>query len=386
MGDDVTGLGAFIIHAETVRRGDEDLVRRCVVEKGFEILLDLDISDDGRGTFAQWAETRLPAASISQAAAVLIAHDLLPIAPSENAENGFGRNDRDEIAMRAARNEVNRLPDSGGQYNPVSALRCSADAWSLLAVLAPDRTAEVRCQIEARAAEFSTPPPVSELSSVACRAKVELVEHNGALAVRKTFRPAAGRYLDRELAVFQQLGPACDAIPKLLEHGPTYLIMEYIDQADQLGIPDGEGLLPLPLKHVRELAAFVRTCVANGFDPIDLKPDGNAIFTRKGLKVIDYEFWRRCPDGTRPEDCYSLAGLPQDYAGDRPMGLSAPFRPYPTKWLPFTGLPVKSLLYDPPWLQRLKRLPWPAVAILRRAGRAGVRLVRGRGRADGSPR
>lgn len=384
MGDAAAGLSAFIIHAETVRRGDEDLVRRCIAEKGFEVLLDLDITEDRREKLANWARPRA-GADISEAAVVLIAHDLLPITAPESAGSDSSVNERDGIATRAARNEVGRLHGRGRRYHPVSALAPSADAWSLLDALAPDRRAAIRQHIEARTAAFTTPPPLSELSSVACRAKVELVEHDGSLAVRKTFRPAAQRYLERELTVFRELGPHSDAIPRLLESGPDYLIMEYIDAADQLGIPDGEALLPLPLKHVRELAAFVRTCVANGFDPIDLKPDGNAIFTRKGLKVIDYEFWCRCSRNLRPEDCYSLAGLPADYDGDRPMGLSAPFRPYPMKWLPFTGLPVRSFLYDPPWLQRLKRLPWPAVAILRRAGRAGARLARGRGRADGSP-
>jgi len=387
-GDDDDGLSAFFIHGETIRRGDRDLVRRSIVEKGFEILLEVELCGDRRAQLAEWLSARDVAVGSDDIATALVAFDLLPITAegTDGVAVPPGWNDRHRVAADAAMKEVNRLPRPGSRYVPVSGPRSSRDAWSLLDSLAPDRSALIRKEIAARRAAFATSQPVRELSSIACRAKVELIDYKGSLAVRKTFRPGAERYLERELAVFRELGPHCPAIPALLEHGPNHLVMEYVDEADQLGLPDGEALLPLPLDLVRQLADFVRTCVAHGFDPIDLKPDGNAIFTRAGVKIIDYEFWRRCPADTRPEHCYSLAGLPDDFDGDRPMGLWAPFRPYPSKWLPFTGLPVRSFLYDPPWLQRLKRLPWPAIAILRRVGRAGARFVRGRGRADGTPR
>lgn len=381
-----SGLSGFFVSSEAARRGDVDLVRKSIVEKGFEILLELQIGPDRQHCVTDWLKDRGRDEGSGDIAAVFIAHDLLPIACSvadESAE-ASRRNERNAIATAAAVKEVNRLCPEHQSYVPVRATEDGDDAWSLLAALVPDRVEAIREEIIARFAAFATPPPLRELSSVACRAKVELVEYEGGLAVRKTFRPGAERYLERELEVLHQLGPHCEAIPKLLEHGRDFLIMEYVDEADQLDLPGGERLLPL--QHVRELAQFVRTCVSHGFDPVDLKPDGNAIYTRRGLKIIDYEFWRRCPVNTRPEDCYCLAGLPHDYIGDRPMGLSAPFNPYPAKWIVFTGLSVRSFLYDPAWLQRLKRAGWPVVAAVRRLARSAARVVRRASRSAQSAR
>jgi hypothetical protein len=114
----------------------------------------------------------------------------------------------------------------------------------------------------------------------------------------------------------------------------------------------------LPLPQVRQLAAFVRKAVANGWDPVDLKPRANALYTPGGVRIIDYEFWRRCDPGTRPEDSYCLAGVPVEYEGDRPWGRLFGANPYPEKWKRIIGLDVKSFLYDPAWLQAIKRVPW----------------------------
>jgi hypothetical protein len=154
--------------------------------------------------------------------------------------------------------------------------------------------------------------------------------------------------------------------------------MEYIEEADQLPLPRGPALLPL--RQVRQLAAFIRECVGHGFDPIDLKPrGGNALYTRSGVKIIDYEFWRRCDPSTPPEQSYCLSGLPADYDDDRPWGLIFPFEPYPLKWRRVVGLSPKSFLYDPPWLQQLKRLPWLVRAFFGRHGRAMARRLPNRG-------
>lgn len=369
------GFAAFFVRSEAIRRGHGVLVRHTIVEKGFEILITLEVVDALKASLSHWLAAQGQATDADTIATVLIAFDLMPIVESEPKEiaDETAENERIAIAMRAADKEANRL--SGAfPYVPVTASASSREAWSLLEALAPERVDAIQEQIAAGRVAFATAPPLRELSSVACRAKVELIEYNRSLAVRKTFRPGAERYLVRELEVLEELGPYCDGIPRLLEHGPNYLITEYIDEADQLGLPRREELLPLQL--IRQLAAFVKICVSYGFDPVDLKPDGNAIFTPHGLKVIDYEFWRRCPPDTRPEDCYCLAGLPPDYDGDRPMGLTAPFSPYPDKWIPFTGLSLLSFLYDPLWLQRLKRAGWPAFAIVRRAARFAARRVR----------
>jgi hypothetical protein len=120
----------------------------------------------------------------------------------------------------------------------------------------------------------------------------------------------------------------------------------------------------LPLPVVRELAGFVRHCAAVGYDPIDLTPRGNLLLDPvRGLKVIDFEFYHR--RGTyRPEDARALTGVGPDFTGAMPLGSDYLFDPYPAQWYPYTGLPIRSFLHDPPWLQRVKRLrSYPGIAL-----------------------
>jgi hypothetical protein len=140
---------------------------------------------------------------------------------------------------------------------------------------------------------------------------------------------------------------------------------------------------PLPLSKVRQLRDALRTVVEHGFDPIDLAPDANVIFTPSGVRFIDFEFWRECDPATPLHECYCLAGLPESYEGDRPPGVMWLFDPYPAKWFQHTGLDHHSFLYDPPLVQIAKRavrlparyLAWAPRAVARKAARHVKRMV-----------
>jgi hypothetical protein len=150
---------------------------------------------------------------------------------------------------------------------------------------------------------------------------------------------------------------------------------------------------PLPLRHVRKLSRLIATSMANGFDPIDLRADGNVIYTPKGLHLIDFEFWRTC-EPAPPEKSMCLSGIPEEDCGQRPMAAARNRDPYRIGWYPYTLLSVESFLYDPAPLQRIKRMlnfvraygAWTtnaSISLTRRAARvlmikamnAGVRVI-----------
>jgi hypothetical protein len=99
------------------------------------------------------------------------------------------------------------------------------------------------------------------------------------------------------------------------------------------------------------------------------------LLTNSGLKIIDYEFWRRCDPATPPEKSYCLAGLPRDYRGDRPRGVTFLFHPYPTQWFRHTALTLESFLYDSARVQRLKRSVHLAARYARWATKGSVQRV-----------
>jgi hypothetical protein len=349
-------LWAFFLRREAVERGDAHFVARTLIEKGFDPLLSLPVDPAILRRFRDW----LPGSGLhiapDQIDSVIFVHDVSPVAPNEAQRRGspLCDNARGLLTRTALRAGIRRL--RGGDYVPAVGTKNSAQAWSLLERLAPGHVDVLRERMQDRAAGFVTGPAIRDLSRFGCRGRVELIDHHGTLAVRKTFRPGRERFLHRELEVIQTLGPICPEIPRLLEYGANYFIIEYIDEDEQLRLPDPPALLPL--SQVRQLAAFVCKAIANGWDPIDLKPRSNAIYTARGIKVIDYEFWRRCDPSMPYKDSYCLAGIPVEYEGDRPWGRLFGMEPYPAKWKRITGLDVESFLYDQAWLQAIKRLPW----------------------------
>ena len=189
----------------------------------------------------------------------------------------------------------------------------------------------------------------------------------------------------------ERLAPLRREFPRLLSCGPNYIIIEYVGDG---AAPPPKRLhkrppAPLPLRDVRKLAELIRIIVANGFDPVDLRADGNVIYSAAGLKLIDFEFWQPCDPATPPEKSMCLAGISAENTNDRPRAGLRNLEPYRIGWYPYTLLNPLSFLYDRPHQQRFKRTvnfvraygQWVSRASLstvargiRRAGRATLKF------------
>jgi hypothetical protein len=360
-------LSGLLLPADLLAAGHRHLAVQALEEKGFEVLLETAIDADRREAFSAWIQETGIDTTLLATTELLIAHDLLPLSPlpQQLAEHPGCDNARTLASYHALQVELSRA-GSKSVILPASAFLGSQATWSLVRALTPENEGELRRHLTARESLLTGEADATDLSRYACRARVQLIQWNGQAAIRKTFRPRAARFHQRELQVLQQLGPHCDQLPRLLDHGPDYLVTEFVPPETLLDLPRRHRLLPLP--QVRALADFVRMCVCQGFDPVDMKPAGNVLYTRSGLKVVDYEFWRRCEPATPPEQSLCIAGLRPNDDGDRPWGLTFPFNPYPAKWLQHTGLSPHSLFYDPPWLQTIKR----AIYLLRTAPQRAI--------------
>jgi hypothetical protein len=241
--------------------------------------------------------------------------------------------------------------------------------------LFPEHVPEIRATADRMRRAFVSEGAIRDLTREGRRARVELVEFDGELAIRKTYRASAKRYMDREIEVVRRLAPIRSEVPQLLACGDDHIILSYLGEGQSLDLEHRGGRpRALPLAAVRALADFIKACVREGFDPIDIRAPGNVMLTGTGLKVIDFELWRRCGPGTRPEQALSLTGVPP---GDleRPRGVPVFSKPYSAGWYPLTLLSLESFLYDPEWLQRLKRganlvrswALWSGRALVRRA-------------------
>jgi hypothetical protein len=368
------GLVVYFIRERAVRDGWKPQILATLIEKGFELMHVEDLDERGqmlaerwfRG--GNWGPITQPVSG-GRPACIVVALDVLPLPVREKYRRQYPATDNQKniTAKRVVRELIHDTLAPDQLYNPMHGTDNSRQAWLVVRLLLAEHEQKIRQLVADRRQAFATDDVLEDLTAHGCRSKVELIEYKGQRAVRKTFRPHASRYMEREIEVMEELAPVCHEIVKLLERGPNYIITEYVE-AD---VSRPKWPRPLPFWAMRQLADFMRRCVAQGWDPIDLRPNGSLILTSSGIRVIDYEFWRRCDPSTPLHLCKSIAGLPRDDTGDRPRGVPFIYNPYPVEWFAWTALDVRSFLYAPAWQQRAKR----TATLSRRYARWSARAV-----------
>ena len=354
----IPGLAVFFLRELALQNGWKPQVLATLAENGFELLMVKDLDEDSRERASRlfrggdWGAVNL-AVSGGPPACVVVGLDLLPrpVTDKYRERQPDADNDKTIVAKEAARKLVKANLPRNEAFNPVHTTDSSRQAWTAIRLLLPEHEEELRAKVRECRSGFTMNGVVRHLTSYGGRATADLIDLNGKHAVRKAFPPSAMPYMQREIEVREELGPLCPEIPKLLDRGPNFIVVQHVEQ----DVPVPKSPRPLPFWAVRELSAFIKKCVAQGFDPIDLKPRDNVILTSSGVRIVDFESWQRCDPATPPEQCFALAGVPASDQGERGRAAQSANDPWAAQWFPSTALSVHSFLYDPPWLQRLKQ-------------------------------
>ncbi|HEX6938020.1 MAG TPA: hypothetical protein VF158_01315 [Longimicrobiales bacterium] len=375
------GLAVFFVRERAVELGLEELVVRRLRAEGFHVLrhrrLDAEavrrVRAGVRG--GNWERGPWPASG-GGPAAVIVAVDLLPIAPDAAQRRRSPALDNARILVKAEiRDALNQGLPPSARCNMLHSSDHHVEALRYLEAALPGEVEAVRREIAALRERFRTPEPVrATLTRIGRRAKVEVIEYRGGLAVKKTFRPGCERFLEREVLAMRTFGGIVPEVPPLLDAGDGYVIYPFYADARA---PDPHGLLPLPA--VRSILRAVRTFYEHGYALVDLTP-ANLLLDRRGApRIVDFEFLHRYRE--RPaafEQCYELAGLPDDFDGDRPDWGATARGGYDAFWKHRVGVELDSLLHDPPWLQQLKQWRYRALHVPVRRFRARRASLRGR--------
>jgi hypothetical protein len=234
----------------------------------------------------------------------------------------------------------------------------SAEAWEFIRLLTPDDQAKLRSTIDLRKAEFATAfEVVRDLTRRGRRAKIELINYGGGLAVKKTFRRHCLRFLEREATFLESTSPERPEILPVVERGSNYLITPYIEAQPKRGFLLGLGYPKLmKLRDVRAASDLLRFLFARGYDPVDISPHNLLIDGSGSIKAIDFEFVYKGDGPIEPEHSACLNGIKDGFPGEWPdEGGWWLVDPYRARWFGHTALTRRSFLYDPAWLQSLKR-------------------------------
>jgi len=377
---DIEGLAVFFVRQRALDLNLESTISNILIKEGFNLIDTTILTPEAAkrvkyqvrgGNWGQgpWSE------SGGDPAMVIVAVDLMPLKPTQKelAKQPHLSNSRITVKNKI-RDEVNHTLPVEQQCNTVHSSDNEREAWNYLEIAMPARCEEIKQKIAQLHHNFQTDYRVTKvLTRFGRRAKVEAIEYQNKLAVKKTFRPGCEKYFRREAFVSQTYSDCLKTIPQVLASGSNYLIHPYYD--DVLQFSNRQSKL-LPLSVAQEALATLQFFYQEGYALIDFQP-ANLIYDRHhGLKVIDFEFlyqYQNKPESF--EQCYELAGIPDDFAGDKPdfqMKMS-----YDLRWKPYVGLSLHSLLYDPIWLQYLKRGVFAITHLPIRSIRNKLKLIKG---------
>lgn len=355
---DVKGLAVFFIRQKALELNLESKIIDFLTKAGFNPIESQVLTPEaakrvkyqvrgGNWGKGPWSE------SGGDPAMVIVAVDLMPKEPTkeELAKQPHLSNSRITVKNQI-RDAVNQSLPVDRQCNTVHSSDNEREAWNYLEIALPERCDRIKQKIDRLHHDFQTHYQVKEvLTRFGRRAKVEAIEYDNRLAVKKTFKPGCEQFFEREAFVSQVYGHKLATIPEAIARGSNYLIYPYYN--DVLKFSNRQSRL-LPLSIAKEALATLKFFYEQGYALIDFQPANLIVDRHVGLKVIDFEFLHQYQDKPQLfEECYELAGIPDRFAGDIPdfkLEMS-----YDARWKPYVGLSLASLLYDPVWLQHLKR-------------------------------
>ncbi|MCC9656891.1 hypothetical protein LOC70_13850 [Rhodopirellula sp. JC737] len=263
--------------------------------------------------------------------------------PAEKEQYPYIQNRRVLFKKEIRRLLNKRLPKS--QWNNcVHSSDDELEGLEYLEIIDPSFHAEVQTQLSYLRRHYKTPEPViRSLRKPANRSKTELVEWNGKEAVRKTFRPSFKRFCDREIFIYQTLGPKLETVPELLDFDEySFVLPKYENCLAGLSLRK-QGKLLKP--YANQVIELLRATFALERAIIDFHP-GNLILTPGGdLYFVDFEFAQPIPDWPSSfMQSPDLVGLPPGFSGDRPSNLPENGYSYDDFWKPIFQCSLEELI------------------------------------------
>lgn len=183
--------------------------------------------------------------------------------------------------------------------------------------------------------------------------KVEIVKHNGGLAVRKTFRRWRSICAEREIATRKGLADIPEISP-IIDYGRYHITIPHYHAKYTW---DKNSLAPYSMHRANIIFELLKKIWERGWAMIDCHPE-NFIFTcHEGVKMIDLEY--ACEHGEKNvnfTESWDMVGPPQAVLDDMTMSKAHTYR---NIWYPAIGLSYDALTSQPParvWQQYLHRV------------------------------
>jgi hypothetical protein len=234
--------------------------------------------------------------------------------------------------------------------NPIHSSDSEDEAWEYLTVAMPNELSALRALIERRKASYRTPLEVLEVLSRNAHGKIEVVEYDGGLAVRKTVAPCCLDKLERELRLSRALADH-PGIPPVLANGSNWIMRAHVH--DRLRYDDASPTL-IPLRILRDIVDILRAVHEAGYAIVRATP-GSFRVDEAGVKLVNVE----CVDPYVEEPhAFHRSYTWHETSTESPGEFDATIKasPYEYAWFGWTGMSVENLCYASLNRQRYLRI------------------------------
>lgn len=245
-------------------------------------------------------------------AVIISCHDYYPSAMPDRLQNKYQTMTNINIysAKKSCRHNILRHKFLTSYYNPMHSADNEREAFHYLECLGESGAKVIRDSY-LRRQEFYTSYPVVEVLSEGRRSKVEKIIFDGELAIKKTFRNDCERFFLRELFAAEVMSARYEFIPKLKARGENYIILPFIESADEKSVDLSE--------YGQQVRLVINGFYQEGYEYINFTPE-NIIVDKGGVfYAIDYEFVQPISKKVKHiSRTVMVSGVSKGYEGDLP--------------------------------------------------------------------
>jgi len=271
-------------------------------------------------------------------ALIIVAFDFHPSPPNTNLKANYARvtNKRTLTVKQKFRERLMEEKFIKGNYNGLHTADNEQEAFEYISIADNSLVNKIKLRSEFNRESYKTQMPVLKVLSKGRRSKVELVKINDNVAVKKTFRPSAKRFLERERFIFREISKELNFVPPLIDDGDYYIIMPFYENI--LKNKTHKEVIDILKKYKANIYKVIYEMWQRGLAYINFTP-GNVIISPNGDFIcIDFEFvyqYQNIPD--RLKDAYEISGVPKNFKGDLPRDFDYRNSSFLQVWQPWIG-------------------------------------------------
>lgn len=295
--DVYSGLACFVLDSHITKYNLLDTALKFIQKEGFTILQTVELNESQR--------RNINFKLLDSPFVLVIALDVYPLPPKKNEQDKYPELNNKRLLKRNLINEMllSRLSEKTTSVL-VSGSNNEKEALAIIISAGLDEIA-LKDKVHFLIQKFATREKVlKDLSATSRRAKVELIEYDGKMAVKKTFKPGQELYFKNELEAYAVLKDLKE-IPQLLSTGDNFLITEYLNDA----VP----LHRVNLSTLKKCLNVLKEIYRREYSFIDFHPENILIDKNQDIHFIDFEFFHKYISKPDFFQCYDLHGCPADF-------------------------------------------------------------------------